>query len=118
MHSMSVFGGSLITVAGLTFSVSIVVLQFASGQFSPRILRTFFGDRMTQVTVGTYVERSPAPSPGLLRRAAAFDDRDGDRAARDDRQRRLPPLHASRSRLRSGDRRGDWTPSGESGGGG
>ena len=52
---LSVIAGSLITVAGLTFSITMVVLQLASTQFSPRILRTFFGDRITQVTIGAYV---------------------------------------------------------------
>lgn len=52
---LSVIAGSLITVAGLTFSITMVVLQLASSQFSPRILRTFFGDRVTQVTIGTFV---------------------------------------------------------------
>lgn len=52
---LSVIAGSLITVAGLTFSTTMVVLQLAASQFSPRILRTFFGDRVTQVTIGVYV---------------------------------------------------------------
>jgi uncharacterized membrane protein len=52
---LSVIAGSLITVAGLTFSMTMVVLQLASSQFSPRVLRTFFGDRITQLTIGTYV---------------------------------------------------------------
>ncbi|MEO6796118.1 MAG: DUF2254 domain-containing protein [Candidatus Dormibacter sp.] len=52
---LSVVAGSLITVAGLTFSITVVVLQLAASQFSPRVLRTFFGDRLTQVTMGSYV---------------------------------------------------------------
>ncbi len=52
---LSVIAGSLITVAGLTFSITMVVLQLASSQFSPRILRTFFGDRITQITIGVFV---------------------------------------------------------------
>ena len=52
---LSVIAGSLITVAGLTFSITMVVLQLTSSQFSPRILRTFFGDRVTQITIGTFV---------------------------------------------------------------
>ena len=52
---LSVIAGSLITVAGLTFSITMVVLQQAASQFSPRILRSFFGDRVTQVTIGAYV---------------------------------------------------------------
>jgi uncharacterized membrane protein len=46
---------SLISVAGLTFSVTMVVLQLASSQFSPRVLPNFLGDRLTQVTVGAFV---------------------------------------------------------------
>ncbi len=52
---LSVIAGSLITVAGLTFSITMVVLQLASSQFSPRVLRGFFGDRVVQITIGTYV---------------------------------------------------------------
>lgn len=52
---LSVIAGSLITVAGLTFSITMVVLQLASSQFSPRVLRSFFADRVVQVTIGTYV---------------------------------------------------------------
>ncbi|MDQ6857551.1 MAG: DUF2254 domain-containing protein [Chloroflexota bacterium] len=52
---LSVLAGSLITVAGLTFSITIVVLQLAANQFSPRVLRSFFGDRLTQLTIGSYV---------------------------------------------------------------
>ncbi len=52
---LSVIAGSLITVAGLTFSITMVALQLASSQFSPRVLRTFFADRLTQVTIGSFV---------------------------------------------------------------
>lgn len=52
---LTTIAGSLITVAGLTFSVTVVVLQLASSQFSPRVLRTFLDDRITQLTAGAYV---------------------------------------------------------------
>lgn len=52
---LSVIAGSLITVAGVTFSITVVVLQLASSQFSPRALENFFGDRPTQITVGAFV---------------------------------------------------------------
>ncbi len=52
---LSVIAGSLITVAGLTFSITMVALQLTSSQFSPRILRTFFADRVTQITIGAFV---------------------------------------------------------------
>lgn len=47
--------GSLITVAGLTFSITIVSLQLVSQQFSPRALRGFLGDRLNQVVAGTFI---------------------------------------------------------------
>ncbi len=52
---LSVIAGSLITVAGLTFSVTMVVLQLTSSQFSPRVLRNYLGDRVAQLTIGSFV---------------------------------------------------------------
>lgn len=46
---------ALITVAGIVFSVILVVLQLASQQFSPRVLPNFLGDRVNQTTVGAFV---------------------------------------------------------------
>jgi uncharacterized membrane protein len=47
--------GSVITVVGVVFSVTIVALTLASTQFGPRILRNFLRDRGTQLTLGTFV---------------------------------------------------------------
>lgn len=47
--------GSLITVTSLTFSLTVVTLQLASSQFSPRLLRTFSSDRFVQVTLGLFL---------------------------------------------------------------
>ena len=52
---LSVLAASSITVAGLTFSIMIVTLQLVAGQYTPRALRTFLGDRLTQVVAGTFV---------------------------------------------------------------
>ena len=41
---LSTVAGSLITVTSLTFSLTVVTLQLASSQFSPRLLRTFVRD--------------------------------------------------------------------------
>jgi uncharacterized membrane protein len=43
--------GSLITVTSLTFSLTVVTLQLASGQYSPRLLRTFARDRVVHLTL-------------------------------------------------------------------
>ncbi|MEO7234469.1 MAG: DUF2254 domain-containing protein, partial [Lapillicoccus sp.] len=47
--------GSLITVTSLTFSLTVVTLQLASSQFSPRLLRTFTSDVFVQATLGIFL---------------------------------------------------------------
>ena len=51
---LSTIAGAMISVTGLVFSITIVVLQLASSQFSPRVLRTFLDDRTTQNTLGVF----------------------------------------------------------------
>lgn len=46
---------SMISFTGLVFSITIVVLQLTSSQFSPRVLRTFLRDRFNQLTLGIFV---------------------------------------------------------------
>ncbi len=46
---------SMITVAGVVFSITIVALSLTASQYSPRVLRTFMSDRPTQVVLGTFV---------------------------------------------------------------
>ncbi|MDQ3611515.1 MAG: DUF2254 domain-containing protein [Actinomycetota bacterium] len=46
---------SMITFTGLVFSITIVVLQLTSSQFSPRVLRTFLRDRQTQLSLGVFI---------------------------------------------------------------
>ncbi len=56
---LAAIAGSLISVTGLTFSFTVVALQLASSQHSPRFLQTFVTDRVVQTTlallVGTFV---------------------------------------------------------------
>jgi len=51
---LSTLAGSLITVVGLTFSITIVVLQLVASQYTPRALRSFLQDRLTQVVAGGF----------------------------------------------------------------
>jgi uncharacterized membrane protein len=46
---------AVITVAGVVFSITILVLQLASQQFGPRMLRNFIRDAGTQVSLGAFV---------------------------------------------------------------
>ncbi|NNC93390.1 MAG: DUF2254 domain-containing protein [Acidimicrobiia bacterium] len=52
---LTVIAGTMITVTGLVFVLTVVALQIASTQFSPRLLRTFMRDRGTQVVLSTFV---------------------------------------------------------------
>ena len=47
--------GSMITVAGVTFSITIVALSQASSQYSSRILRNFMRDRGNQAVLGVFL---------------------------------------------------------------
>ncbi|MDQ3606095.1 MAG: DUF2254 domain-containing protein [Gemmatimonadota bacterium] len=70
---LSAIAGGLITVTGVVFSVTIVALQLASSQFTPRVLRNFTADRSNQLVLGVFIGtftytllvlrtvRSPAP---------------------------------------------------------
>jgi uncharacterized membrane protein len=46
---------SMVTVTSLTFSLTVVTLQLASSQFSPRLLRTFSRDRFVHTTLGLFL---------------------------------------------------------------
>lgn len=52
---LSAVATSMITVAGLTFSITMLTLQLASSQFGPRLLRNFMRDRGNQVVLGTFI---------------------------------------------------------------
>ncbi|NYF09420.1 putative membrane protein [Leifsonia sp. AK011] len=52
---LSAISGSLITATSLTFSLTVVALQLASSQASPRVLRTFAKDRAVQDTLAMFV---------------------------------------------------------------
>ena len=52
---LSAIAGSVITVAATTFSLTIVALQLASSQYSPRVLRNFTSDLGVQVVLGAFI---------------------------------------------------------------
>ncbi|MGY1815290.1 DUF2254 domain-containing protein [Blastococcus sp. SYSU D00820] len=47
--------GATITTAGVVFSLTVVSLQLASSQFSPRVMRSYIRDRLSQVVIGLLV---------------------------------------------------------------
>ena len=46
---------AMISFTGLVFSITIVVLQLTSGQFSPRVLRLFLRDRTVRFSLGIFI---------------------------------------------------------------
>ena len=52
---LTAIAAAVITVVTLVFSITIVTLTLASTQFGPRMLRNFIRDRITQLTLGSFV---------------------------------------------------------------
>lgn len=52
---LAAVASSTLTLAALVFSVTVLVLQLASAQFSPRVLRTFLRDKRSQLTLGVFL---------------------------------------------------------------
>ncbi|WP_432536704.1 DUF2254 domain-containing protein [Kineococcus arenarius] len=51
---LSAIAGSLLTVVSIAFSLTMIALQQASSQFSPRILRGFTSSLTNQLVIGAY----------------------------------------------------------------
>ncbi len=52
---LSTVAGSMITVAGVTFSMTLLTVSHASSQIGPRLLSGFMRDRGNQITLGAFV---------------------------------------------------------------
>lgn len=52
---LSAIAGSMITVAGVVFSITTVSFTLASSQYTSRILRTFMSDRGNQTVLGVFL---------------------------------------------------------------
>lgn len=52
---LGTIAASTISVTGLTFSITLVVLQLVSSQFSPRMLGGFLASRVVQATLGIFL---------------------------------------------------------------
>ncbi len=51
---LSTIASSTITVAGVVFSITIVVLSQSASQFGPQLVKNFMQDRSTQLTLGVF----------------------------------------------------------------
>ncbi|NND96117.1 MAG: DUF2254 domain-containing protein [Pirellulaceae bacterium] len=52
---LATVAGSMITVAGVTFSLTILAVSYATSHFGPRLITNFMRDRGNQITLGTFV---------------------------------------------------------------
>ena len=52
---LSTVAGSMIGVAGVSFSITVASVVYASGQYGPRLLTNFMSDRGNQITLGTFI---------------------------------------------------------------
>jgi len=52
---LSTVAGSVIGIAGVSFSITIVALTLASSQFGPRLLHNFMKDLANQLVLGTFI---------------------------------------------------------------
>ena len=52
---LSAVAGSMITVAGVVFSITLVSLSLTSSQYTSRVIRNFIRDRVNQVVLGMFV---------------------------------------------------------------
>ena len=52
---LETIASSMITIAGVIFSMTLVALTLTTSQYGPRLLRTFIRDTTTQVVLGTFV---------------------------------------------------------------
>lgn len=51
---LQTIAGSMITIAGVVFSLTLVALSIASSQFGSRLLRNFMRDSINQTVLGTF----------------------------------------------------------------
>jgi uncharacterized membrane protein len=52
---LSVIAGAVLSFTAVVFSITIVVLQLGSSQFSPRVLRMFLRDRGSKIAIGGFI---------------------------------------------------------------
>jgi len=85
---LSTVAGSMITVAGVTFSMTILSISQTTSQVGPRLLNNFMGDKANQFTLGVFIstfiyclmvlrtvrnaETAPAGSSGATDLTSAF----------------------------------------------
>lgn len=55
MATLQAIGGSIITIAGVVFSITIAAMTLAAGQYTSRVLRNFIRDHANQAVLGIFL---------------------------------------------------------------
>src|SRR3954468_22276500 len=55
LQILSTIAASMVSLAALVLTITMVVVQLAMGQFSPRIVQTFLRDKPTQIAVWVFI---------------------------------------------------------------
>jgi uncharacterized membrane protein len=55
LNVLGTIAASMVSLATLVLTITMVVVQLAMGQFSPRIVQTFLRDKPSQVAIGLFV---------------------------------------------------------------
>src|SRR5215207_8629666 len=55
LQILSTIAASMVSLAALVLTITMVVVQLAMGQFSPRIVQTFLRDKPSQFAIGLFV---------------------------------------------------------------
>ena len=55
MGILTTIAVSMVSLAALVLTITMVVVQLAMGQFSPRIVQTFLRDKPSQLAIGLFV---------------------------------------------------------------
>jgi uncharacterized membrane protein len=63
---LTTISGTVVTVTALVLGLTVVALQLASTQFSPRLLRNFLRDRSTQLVLSVFMATFVYSTAGLF----------------------------------------------------
>lgn len=74
---LSVIAGSVISVGGVSFSVTMVALTLTSGQYGPKVLRHFLEDNDSKISLGLFLGAYVYALAGLAEESRA-DNRSHD----------------------------------------
>ena len=61
-YILSTVAASMVSLTALVLTITMVVVQLAMGQFSPRIVQRILRDKPSQLAIGLFVAISSSPS--------------------------------------------------------